>query len=249
MFILSKFAIALISPLGSALLGALLSLILGIAGRHRLALGLGVLSLIWLWGWSLPVASNAIRGYLENQHPAVSVSALPEAEAIVVLGGGTMPLSYGERYPNLSAASDREWHGARLFRAGKAPLMILTGGHDPQYRATSSAEAMRRFMNALGVPDSAMVLEERSLNTSQNAVFTADILAGRGIDRILLVTSALHMPRSKALFEAQGLEVIPAATDHEVQALPAWRNWLPSTDALDGSSRAIKEIVGRLAGR
>ena len=93
------------------------------------------------------------------------------------------------------------------------------------------------------------MLEERSRNTSQNAVFTADILARRGIDRILLVTSAIHMPRSKALFEAQGLEVIPAATDHEVQAIPGWRNWLPSTDALDGSSRAIKEIVGRLVGR
>lgn len=248
-FIVSKFAIALISPLGTAIFGGLLAVVLGLASRHRLAFGLGMVSVAWLLIWSLPVTSNAIRGYLENQHPSVNVSAMPEAGAIVVLGGGTSPLSYGEQYPNLSAASDREWHGARLYQDGKAPLLILTGGHDPQYRATSSAEAMRRFMSALGVPDSAMVLEERSRNTSQNAVFTADILARRGIDRILLVTSAIHMPRSKALFEAQGLEVIPAATDHEVQAIPGWRNWLPSTDALDGSSRAIKEIVGRLVGR
>lgn len=249
MFIISKLAIALISPLGSALFGGLLALILGFAARRRLALGLGVLSLAWLWGWSLPVTSNAIRGYLENQHPAVNASAMPEAGAIVVLGGGTSPLSYGEPYPNLNAASDREWHGARLYQAGKAPLLILTGGHDPKYRATSSAEAMRRFMSALGVPDSAMLLEERSRNTTQNADFTADILEERGISRILLVTSALHMPRSVALFEAQGLEVILAATDHEVRPLPTWRNWLPGTDALDGSSRAIKEIVGRLVGR
>ncbi len=58
MFIISKFAIALISPLGSALFGGLLSLILGFVGRQRLAMGVGVLSLAWLWGWSLPVASN-----------------------------------------------------------------------------------------------------------------------------------------------------------------------------------------------
>lgn len=249
MFIISKLAIALISPLGSALFGGLLALILGFAGRHRLALGLGVLSLAWLGVWSLPVASYAIRGYLENQHPAVNASAMPEAGAIVVLGGGTSPLSYGEPYPNLGAASDREWHGARLYQAGKAPLLILTGGHNPQYRATSSAEAMRHFISELGVPDSAMLLEDRSRNTTQNADFTGDILARRGINRILLVTSALHMPRSKARFEAQGLEVIPAATDHEVRALPAWRYWLPDTEALDGSSRAIKEIVGRLVGR
>lgn len=249
MFIISKLAIALISPLGSALFGGLLALILGLTGRQRLAMGLGVLSLAWLWVWSLPVASHAVRGYLEDQHPAMNASAMPEAGAIVVLGGGTSPLSYGEPYPNLGAASDREWHGARLYQAGKAPLLVLTGGHDPQYRATSSAETMRRFMSALGVPDSAMLLEERSRNTTQNAEFTANVLAGQGISRILLVTSALHMPRSKALFEAQGLEVIPAATDHEVRPLPAWRNWLPDTNALDGSSRAIKEVVGRLVGR
>lgn len=140
MFIISKFAVALISPLGSALFGGLLALILGLTGRQRLAMGLGVLSLAWLRTWSLPVTSYAIRGYLENQHPAVNASAMPEASAIVVLGGGTSPLSYGEPYPNLGAASsDRKWHGARLYQAGKAPLLVLTGGHDSHYRATSSA--------------------------------------------------------------------------------------------------------------
>lgn len=108
-------------------------MVLGLASRYRLAFGLGMLSVAWLLVWSLPVTSNVVRGYLENQHPAVNVSAQPEAEAIVVLGGGTLPLSYGEQYPNLSVASDREWHGARLFRADKAPLMILTSGHDPEY--------------------------------------------------------------------------------------------------------------------
>jgi len=249
MYIISKFAIALISPLGSALFGGLLALILGLAGRHRLAMLLGVLSLAWLWAWSLPVTSNTIRGYLENQHPTVDASALPSAGAIVVLGGGTAPIQYGATYPNLGPGSDREWHGARLYQAGRAPLIILSGGHDPQFSATSSAESMRRFIRALGVPASDILMEEKSRNTTQNADFTADILARRGINRILLVTSALHMPRSLALFEAQGLEVIPAATDHEVTPLPGWRKWLPDTGALDGSSRAIKEIVGRLVGR
>jgi len=249
MFIISKLATALISPLGSALFGGLLALILGFAGRRRLAMGLGVLSLAWLWAWSLPVTSYAIRGHLENQYPAADASALPSADAIVVLGGGTAPVSYGASYPNLGPGSDREWHGARLYLAGKAPLIILSGGHDPQFTATSSAESMLRFITALGVPRSDILLEEKSRNTTQNADFTADILARRGINRILLVTSALHMPRSVALFEAQGLEVFPAATDHEVTALPGWRKWLPDPGALDGSSRAIKEMVGRLMGR
>jgi uncharacterized SAM-binding protein YcdF (DUF218 family) len=103
-----------------------------------------------------------------------------------------------------------------LYQVDKAPLIILNGGHDPQFSATSSAESMRRFIRALGVPDSDIVLEEESRNTTQNADFTGDI---------------------------------PAATDHEVVPLPGWRKWLPDTAALDGSSRAIKEIVGRLVGR
>lgn len=104
-------------------------------------------------------------------------------------------------------------------------------------------------MADLGVPVSAMVLEPASRNTIENARFTADLLQDRGITRVLLVTSALHMPRSVALFEQQGLEIIPAATDHEVRPEPAWRLWLPNTNALDGSSRAIKEWIGKLAGR
>ena len=83
-------------------------------------------------------------------------------------------------------------------------------------------------------------------NSAENS---AEILAEHGVNRILLVTSAYHMPRAKGLFEAQGLEVVPAATDHEVVSRRLWRNLLPETSALDGSSRAIKEIVGRLVGR
>jgi len=64
---------------------------------------------------------------------------------------------------------------------------------------------------------------------------------------------ALISPLGSALLGGgttmNGLEVIPAATDHEVTALPGWRKWLPDTEALDGSSRAIKEIVGHLVGR
>lgn len=249
MFVVSKLAIALISPLGASLFGGLLALFLSMFGRRRLACWLGTLALVWLWFWSLPAASNWVRGYLENQHPPVALEAVPTAGAIVVLGGGVSPTNHGESFPNLEFGADRVWHGARLFQAGKAPLVLLTGGSDPDHSATSEAEAMQRFMVDLGVPGQAMVLEGRSRNTSQNAEYSAEILAEQGVSRILLVTSAYHMPRAKGLFEAQGLEVVPAATDHEVVSRPLWRNLLPETGALDGSSRVIKEIVGRLVGR
>ena len=249
MFVLSKLAIALISPLGASLFGGLLAFLLTLAGRRRLAFWFGAAALLWLWFWSLPVASNWVRGYLEDQHPPMAVHEVPQAEAIVVLGGGVSPAGHGDLYPNLESGADRVWHAARLFHASKAPLVLLTGGSDPSHSAASEAEAMGQFMRDLGVPGQAMVLENRSRNTTQNAEYSAEILAEQGISRILLVTSAYHMPRAKGLFEAQDLEVIPVATDHEVLSRPLWRNLLPETSALDVSSRAIKEIVGRLVGR
>lgn len=108
---------------------------------------------------------------------------------------------------------------------------------------------MHAFLRDLGVPDEAIRLEERSRNTSQNAKFSAQWLQEQGVGRILLVTSALHMPRAVELFETQGLAVIPAATDHEVQERPLWQDWLPASSALDGSARAMKELIGRFVGR
>lgn len=249
MFIVSKVSIALLSPLGAALFGGLIALFLALADRKRLALWFGFTALLWLWFWSLPATSNWVRGYLEDQHPPMAVQDVPQAEAIVLLGGGVSPAGHGELYPNLESGADRVWHAARLFHAYRAPLVLLTGGSDPEHSATSEAEAMQQFMADLGVPEKAMVLENRSRNTSQNAEYSAKVLAEQGVSRILLVTSAYHMPRAKRLFEAQGLEVVPVATDHEVLSRPLWRNLLPETSALDGSSRAIKEIVGRLVGR
>jgi len=207
------------------------------------------LALIWLWFWSLPAASNWVLGYLENQHPQIAVQDVPEAQAIVVLGGGISPAGPGELFFNLESGADRVWHAARLFHASKAPLVLLSGGSDPEHSATSEAEAMRQFMVDIGVSEQAIALENRSRNTTENAEYSAEMLAERGVTRILLVTSGYHMPRAKGLFEAQGLEVIPVATDHEVLSRPLWRSLLPETGALDGSSRAIKEIIGRLVGR
>ncbi len=249
MFIISKISIALISPLGSALFGGLIAVLLGLFGRDRSALCFGILSIAWLGVWSLPVASDWLRAQLEQQFPVVPVEALPLAEVAVVLGGGIYPREHGKRWHNLESAADRVWHAARIYHAGKAQILLLSGGHNPRISATSEAMAMRAFLRDLGVPDEAIRLEQRSRNTSQNAKFSAQWLQEQGVGRILLVTSALHMPRAVALFEAQGLAVIPAATDHEVQERPLWQDWLPTASALDGSGRAMKELIGRFVGR
>ena len=238
-------AFAVISPLGTSLLLGLAALVLGASRWRRLSMVTALLGLVWLWAWSMPVTSLWLRGALESRYPPVALQGLPRAQAIVVLGGGMSPPGAGRLWPDLSAAADRVWHASRLFHAGKAPIVVMSGGADPTLSPVSEAQAMRDFILDLGVPNSAVLLEEGSRNTRENAQFTARLLRQRQIDRVLLVTSALHMRRSMAHFRAQGLTVVTAATDHSPLGAPGVAGWLPDAGALEGSGRAFKELIGQ----
>ena len=183
-----------------------------------------------------------------------SASEAPQADAIVVLSGG--------RHPAPGPAKLSEWHdpdrflaGLDLFRAGKAPRLLFTGGASP-FSPGQLLEGHHYLQEAslLGVPESAMASTPPVLNTAEEAVEIRRLLRG-GQSRVLLVTSAFHMRRSKRLFERQGLQVLPFPVDFQVRgswAGPFWRDpsqWLPSARALDASSRALRELLGRLVYR
>ena len=168
---------------------------------------------------------------------------MPVAEAIVVLGGGMTNKSRFGLGGDLNAAADRLWHSAALFSAGKAPIMVLSGGAGLG-NSTTEAELMLGALHAIGI-DGAIELETKSQTTRENAYFAGKLLNAHGITHILLVTSAAHMRRAMPLFQAQGLLVTPAATDHQtrlhVGAIPGW---LPTTERLARSTRALHEWVG-----
>jgi uncharacterized SAM-binding protein YcdF (DUF218 family) len=199
---------------------------------------------LWLYLWALPVVSLWVRAKMEGEYPSMAIEAVPRAQAIVIFGGAIEPAQTGYASPNLGAAADRVWHAARLYHAGKAPLLVLSGGSDPSVSVTSEAEAMRLLLHDMGIPDAAMLLEGKSRNTEENARFSAALLRQRGLNSVVLVTSALHMKRALRHWEGQGLLVHPVATDHEARPLPSWQLWLPNAGALDGSTRALKELIG-----
>lgn len=248
----------IISPLGTSLLAGIAGLLLYRMNSQAKARFLGMLlqffSIAWLWLWSMPVVAFALVAYLEAAYPAQSLEKIPKADAIVILGGAIappMPPKYP--YPNLNNRADRIWQGARLYHAGKAPMVVLSGGFDPEISAFSEADAMASFLKDLGVPSDALRLEGQSITTAQNAQYVAQILQPNieknmgGIKHILLVTSAIHMHRAKALFEDQNFIVEPIAIDHEAVFKPTGiKAWIPEADALAASSKAIKEWLGRL---
>lgn len=248
MLYLSKILTQLIYPLTLCFLLIPLGLLLRHWHWRRLGWGLVAFGLGWLLLWSLPMPSFWLRAGLERQIPQRAAADYPESAAIVVLGGGIDGGRPGWRDgPNLSSAADRTWFAAQLYRADRAPWVILSGGTvDASNPMESEAAAMANFIQDLGVPASALVLEIESRNTWENALYTRALLRERGIDHVLLVTSALHMPRAIALFRKQGIAVIPAPTDFEaVPPTGPWPlRWMPDAQALDGSSRALKEYLG-----
>ena len=141
--------------------------------------------------------------------------------------------------------------GADLFLEGLAPRLLLVGGDSDIFlKGPIESHEMRRWALRLGVVGSAILTEERSRNTYENAM-NAKRLLGKG--SILLVTSALHLPRSVALFEKQGFSVTPVPCGYEAKDRPGkgldhldLLDFLPSAYALSISTHAVDEFAGLL---
>lgn len=181
---------------------------------------------------------------------------LPSAEAIVVLGGGIKPANSPRPWVDFSEAGDRILHGVRLYQKGKAPLIILSGGRvDWKDGGNPESGDMAEIAEIMGVPKKAILQDTDSLNTYQNAVNVKQILDKNEIKgTVLLVTSALHTPRSILIFKKQQIPVIPAPTDFLVterdlqEIQDSWQGFLlniiPDAANLQNSTKALKEYIG-----
>lgn len=202
--------------------------------------------------------SNALVRSLEWQHLPPKV--LPTGDAIVVLGGATKSAFPPRPGVDMSERGDRVVYGAQLYREGKAPLVIASGGRiDWRGGGPSESGDMAELLKTWGVPSSAILEDATSLNTYQNAVNVRKIIKERGMRRVLLVTSAMHMPRSLRIFQRQGIEAIPAPTDflisqqelEEPNSSPqaTLLSLIPDTERLDKTTQALKEYIGMLVYR
>jgi uncharacterized SAM-binding protein YcdF (DUF218 family) len=238
----SDFIVSLTYPPNLSLLLLVVGALAWVMRKRKVSIAIASFGIAWSLLWSIPVCSDWLRGSLEQRYPLVDERSLPESDAIVVLGGG-MPYWLGRK--NVAPddlRSSRLAAGARAWLAGRAPLVILSGGGGG--RQGSEAAMMAAAIGKLGIPASALVLEEHSRSTRDNAVNTARLAKQRGIHRVLLVTSAVHMPRARLLFESTGIDVVPVPVP-EYARRNKWRDcWLPAPGALWRSGRALKEYAG-----
>ena len=246
-FVILKILATIIVPPASLAIGVLLWLLMRVAGWRRLAavtLGLAIFQTLIL---SFPPVSGMLTGRLEAKARQLVAANQPCCyEALVVLGGGIMPASPPYTMePELTDASDRIWLAARMYHAGAAPKIIVSGGSFIEQQggpATTEAMAMRRFLLDLGVPDDVIVSEGRALNTIENIRNVRSIVKG---GRVAIITSAFHVPRAAKLATQGGLDFAIFGVDWSVpsDATVWWDVWLPSVGALGEANIAIKELV------
>ena len=260
MLIVIKVLTWMASPVGFLTWGSILGLALWFLKWKKTGVSLMATAVLQTVVFSSPSVSDYLIGSLEEEarvlqsknQQAQRILSGERYGAIVLLGGATSPAYPPIRpHPDLGDATDRIWHAARLYKQGVAPKIIVSGGRSPgmENRADIQTEAqiMRQLLLDLGVPDSAIALENEARTTRENAEKTKSLVNGQ---QVALVTSASHMPRSIKTFEKIGVTVHAYPTDFRVapQVSPLWDRLLPKSGNLEQSEAAIKELIALAIG-
>ena len=198
---------------------------------------------------SLPCVSYLLLGSLEWQYPPQSERPA-DAAALVVLSGGAVRAD--EVRPHDRLTSDtlyRCLHAAELYHAGEHLPIVVSGGKvDPDDPGPSLASMMQQFLIKLNVDENDIVIEEESRSTYENAVNSKRLLEARGINHVVLVTEATHLPRSVACFRAQGLQVTPSGCRYQATSFDRLHlRFLPDAGAAYASQQAAHEWIGMLS--
>lgn len=224
------------------LLGFLL--VRGVLGRLFIFIGLTVFTLM-----SLPkVAANLIVGL--EPYPALAPTELLSTGADAILILGAERYSWAPEYGGDTVGSktlQRLRYGAFMHRHTGLPVYVTAGSPPPEGPALGQL-MVRALEGEYGIAVGGV--EDQSQTTEENAQFSVPMLQRDGIDHLLLVTHAWHMPRAVASFERVGIRVTPAPTyfvhKEGDERTPDYRDWLPSTGAFVVSYYALHEWLGQV---
>jgi len=203
-----------------------------------------VLSATLLYLASIEPVKNALLFPLENRYPPYNAESAVSGQYICVLGGGIIASSpeEGGRGSPSGGSLKRMIYGRRIAAKTELPVILAGGILFRNSRSMAEADVMKKFLLELGMDEIRLLTEDRSRNTWENAVFVKERYQP---DKIILVTSAFHMPRSVHAFSMQGFDCIPAPTDYLTnRGRYSIRSFLPNIGALKGVHTALKEYIG-----
>ena len=246
-YFLSKIFDILLSPLSWALilifLGAPLSRRALRKGRGRPKLAL--LGLVVLVVFSLEPVSNALFGHLESM--AVRTMDPEKHYDAVVLLGGLVDEKAMEKSRSLSVNDniERLLGTLAVMKEGRADYAIISGAPVDTRTPYAEAQVLADQLVLLGIPRERVIVENKAMNTRENATYSAEVARAHGFEKVLIVTSAFHMRRALACYEKAGMHVDTLPVDYRTYApAAASGSWLPRASHLERSTAAIREWTG-----
>ena len=250
-FVLSKLVGFVLNVVNLTALLVLLGLVLLGLGRRRTAsaaLGLAALVLcIGAWTTTGALLLHPLEQRYARPDPAPGAVA-----GVVVLGGGFEGgINRVRGGYELNETGDRFVEAAVLARRYPEARIVVTGGSGSLVlEGEGDGETAPRLLTALGVSPERLVMESRSRNTHENALFTRALVEPRPGETWLLVTSAFHMPRSMGLFRKAGFDVTPWPVDYRTAGDERFGLARDNEfDSLSNLNVAVREWVGLVAYR
>jgi len=214
------------------------------AGRRLIVASLIVLAVLG----DSPIGNLLIMA-LEQRFPSWD-AAQGAPDGIVVLGGAISPdVSTARNEIALNEAAERMPALVDLARRYPDARVIFSGGSPALFFSEApEAEFAVRLLQSLGIPRNRIIVEDRSRNTVENAVFSKLIAQPKPGERWLLVTSAYHMPRSMGVFRAADFAVEPYPVDWRTRGTAdAWRPFATLSEGLRRTDTAVREWIGLAA--
>jgi uncharacterized SAM-binding protein YcdF (DUF218 family) len=232
-------------PSNDMLVAGLIGLALMRTNAVRAGRALAAAALLLLFAFGLLPFGNFLTVPLEERFPPFDpASGAPDG--IVVLGGAIDPEFAGRPHSELNEAAERVTVVAELARRFPAAKILYSGGNGRLLpEGGSEAHLAAPLLQVFGIAADRLILEEKSRNTHENAVFSRQVAMPKPGERWLLVTSAWHMPRAVGAFRKAGFAVEAYPVDYRTRGASAL--WIPFDSVTAGLRRtdvATREWVG-----
>jgi uncharacterized SAM-binding protein YcdF (DUF218 family) len=173
-----------------------------------------------------PVA-DSLRGMIVDEYKVYN-SKYSSCDTTVILGGDI---------------NKRLMSGVILDNQYNIPI-IVSGGFTRDWSDISEAQEYKDYLTLAGVDEDKIIIEDRSTNTFENAIYTKDIVEKLGYEKICLITSPLHMKRSVYIFEKYDLEIVPVLSQVYHYEPFKYSFLIPKAKSLKISTNVIMELIG-----
>ena len=238
-FILSKLLYFLILPFSWILVVLIWSVF---TKRPRLKSRLQKATIVLILFFSNPWLTHLAIQTLEKEATHLSKNY---AVGIVLSGMLVSGIGVPEQI-HLNGGADRIIEAVRLYRRGSIEKILISGGKaNINFPSENEGKNLVELVTSLGVPETAIILENSSRNTFGNAKYTAELLGDQSGD-LLLITSSFHMRRSEACFLKQEMKFDTYPVDFRTPNEFKWTHLIPHAAAFENWNLVIKELVGSI---